>query len=434
MENVRKHRDIRLLNNENRRSKIASEPNYNGTKHISEEFLIIEPKKRDVCMHKPLFLGQAILDHSKILMYELWYDSLQPKYNDKTELCYMDTDSFTLYVKTDDFVSDISNDINKLFDTSNYSKDINRPLEKGKNKKFMGKFKDEPGGLIMNEFSALRAKTYTFNLGNNHEVKKAKGTKKCVIENQLIFKDYINGLFNKLLMIKSQFGFRSRNHEIYTEKINKIALSSNDNKRIQKDNGINTYPYGYFDNNNNKNIDTKSELDILREEAKALRNNSKILRKQANTIHNNSKILRKEVNSIIKESDAIKKNNTKSDVDRVKKETHIVKKDTHTVKKEPNTIKKEPHTKSEQDIIRENAKALRNSSKILRKEANTIQNNSKVLRKEIKNIIKESHTIKDNKIIHRKKINDRIQAKNNNDINEQFLYPKFKNKLSNELK
>ena len=85
-------------------------------------------------------------------------------------------------------------------------------------------------------------------------------------------KHYINTLFNKVPMIKSQFGFRSRNPEIYTGKINKIALSSNDNKRIQDGNGINTYPHGYFDNNNNKKVDTKSELDILREEAKALRN------------------------------------------------------------------------------------------------------------------------------------------------------------------
>ena len=150
MQNVRKHIDIRLVNNENRRSKIASEPNYNGTTYISEDFLIMELTKRDVYMNKPLYLGQAILDHSKILMYEFWYDYLQPKYNDKIELCYMDTDSFIMYVETDDFYSDISNDVNKCFDTSNYSKDINRPLEKGKNKKVMGKFKDELGGLIMN--------------------------------------------------------------------------------------------------------------------------------------------------------------------------------------------------------------------------------------------------------------------------------------------
>ena len=182
----------------------------------------MELKKRDVYMNKPLYLGQAVLDHSKILMYEFWYGYLQPKYNDKIELRYMDTDSFIIYVETEDFYSDISNDVSKWFDSSNYSKD----------KKVKGKLKDELGGIIMNEFCALRAKTYTFKLNNNHEVKKAKGTKKCVKENQLTFKDYINTFFNKVSMIKSQFGFRSRNHEIYIENFNKIALSSNDNKRI----------------------------------------------------------------------------------------------------------------------------------------------------------------------------------------------------------
>ena len=214
MENVRKHRDIRLVNNENRRSKIASEPNYNGTKYISEDFLIMELKKRDVYMNKPLYLGQAILDHSKILMYEFWYDYLQPKYNDKIELCYMDTDSFIMYVETDDFYSDISNDVNKWFDTSNYSKDINRSLEKGKNKKAICKFKDELGGLIMSEFCAHRAKTYAYRLDNNDEVKKAKETKKFVIQNQLTFEDYVNVLFNKVPMTNSQFSFGSKNHDI----------------------------------------------------------------------------------------------------------------------------------------------------------------------------------------------------------------------------
>ena len=120
MENARKHRDIRLVNNENRRSKIASEPNYNGTKYISEDFLIMELKKRDVYMNKPLYLGQAILDYSKMLMYEFWYDYLQPKYNDKIELYYTDTDSLIMSLETDNFYSDISNDVNKWFDTSNH--------------------------------------------------------------------------------------------------------------------------------------------------------------------------------------------------------------------------------------------------------------------------------------------------------------------------
>ena len=242
MENVRKHRDIRLVNSDSKRSKLASEPNYYTTKHISEDLLIMEMKKREVYMNKPLYLGEAILDYSKMPVHEFWYDYLIPMYGDKIKLCYMDTDSFIIYVETEDFYKDIINDVNKWFDTSNYSKDINRPLEKGKNKKFIGKFKDELGGFVMSKFSAHRANTYAFLIDDFDDYdyekpglinKKAKGTKKCVIQNQITFNNYVNVLFNKTKLIKSQFGFKSRNHEMYTEKINKIALSSNDNKRIQ---------------------------------------------------------------------------------------------------------------------------------------------------------------------------------------------------------
>ena len=108
MENVRNHRDIRLVNTENKRSKLASEPNYHGTKYISEDCLIMEMKRREVCMIKPIYLGQAILDYNKMLMYEFWYDYLPPRYKDKIELCYMDTDSFIIFVETEDFYAGIS--------------------------------------------------------------------------------------------------------------------------------------------------------------------------------------------------------------------------------------------------------------------------------------------------------------------------------------
>ena len=244
MENVRNHRHIRLVNNDNKRSKLASEPNYNSTKYISEDLLIMEMNKSEVYMNKPLYLGQAILDHSKILMYKFWCDYLQTMYNDKVELCYMDTDSFIIYVETDDFYKDISNGVDKWFDTSSFSKNIDTPLEKGKNKKVIGKFKDELGGLIMSEFCAHVTKTYPFLVDKfndddykKHGIinKKAKGTKKCVIQNQITFNDYVNVLFSGVKVLKSQYTFRSRFHEIYTEKINKIALSSHDDKRIQCD-------------------------------------------------------------------------------------------------------------------------------------------------------------------------------------------------------
>ena len=122
MENVRNHRNIKIVTTDKRRSILVSEPNYHSTKHISKDLLIIEMKKVDVEMNKPICRGQAILDISKTLMYEFWYDYIKSKYGNKARLCYTDRDSFVIYVKTDDFYKDIANDVERLFDTSNYDK------------------------------------------------------------------------------------------------------------------------------------------------------------------------------------------------------------------------------------------------------------------------------------------------------------------------
>ena len=122
----------------------------------------MEMKKTELKMNKPIYLRQAILDISKILMFKFWYDYIKHKYGDKAQLCYMDTDSFVIDIKTDDFYEDISNDVDKWFDTSNYDKNYNTPLEIGKNENVIGKFKDELGGKIMSEFWALRAKAYAY--------------------------------------------------------------------------------------------------------------------------------------------------------------------------------------------------------------------------------------------------------------------------------
>ena len=92
-------------------------------------------KKTKVKMNNPIYLGMSILDISKTLMYEFWYYYIKPKYQEKAKLCYMDTDSFVIYIKTKDFYEDIANDVEEWFDTSNYSKDDNRPLLIGLNKK-----------------------------------------------------------------------------------------------------------------------------------------------------------------------------------------------------------------------------------------------------------------------------------------------------------
>ena len=147
MENIRKHRDIKLVTTDKKRSKLVSEPNYHTINLISEDLSIIEMKKIKVKMNKPIYLGLSILEISKTLMYELWYDYMKPKYNDNVKLCYMDTDSFIMNIKTNDFYEDIANDVENRFDTSNY--EVNRPLPTGKNKKVIGLMKDELGGKIL---------------------------------------------------------------------------------------------------------------------------------------------------------------------------------------------------------------------------------------------------------------------------------------------
>ena len=127
-------------------------------------------------MNKSVYLGLSILELSKILMYELWYDYGKPKDSEKAKLCYMDTDSFTVYIKTDDIYKDIVEDVETRFDTSNY--ELDRPLPKGKNKKVIGLMKDELGGKIITKFVGLRAKTYNYLIDDGNEDKKAKGTKK----------------------------------------------------------------------------------------------------------------------------------------------------------------------------------------------------------------------------------------------------------------
>ena len=135
MENVRNHRDIKIVTTNKQRNKFASEPNYHTAKYISEDFFIMEIKKTEVKMNKPIYLGQAILDISKTLMYEFWYNYIKPEYGDKVKLCYMETDSLIMHIETEDFYKDIADDVKERFDTSNYDKNDNRPLSIGINKK-----------------------------------------------------------------------------------------------------------------------------------------------------------------------------------------------------------------------------------------------------------------------------------------------------------
>ena len=160
----------------------------------------------------------------------------------KCKLCYMDTHSFIIQIKTEDVYEGIANDVEKRFDTSNYA--IERRLLTGKNEKVIGLMKDELGRKIMTEFVVLRPKTYSYLTDDDSEDKKAKGTKKYMIKRRLKFEDYKKCIQNNEIILKSQQRFKSEAHNVYAEKINKLALSSNDDKRLQTFDNITSNPYG----------------------------------------------------------------------------------------------------------------------------------------------------------------------------------------------
>ena len=176
MDNVRKQRDIKLVTTEKRGNYSVSEPDYGTTKFFTGNLLTIEMKKTDILMNKSVYLGLSILELSKTLMYEFWCNYIKSKYGEKAKLCYMDTESFIVYIKTDGIDKDIVENVETRFDTSNY--ELDRPVPKGKNKKVIGLIKNKLGGKIMTKFVGLRAKTYICLVDDGREDKKKKIQKK----------------------------------------------------------------------------------------------------------------------------------------------------------------------------------------------------------------------------------------------------------------
>ena len=144
------------------------------------------------------------------------YDYIKPKYQDNAKLCYINTDSFIIYIKTEDFYKDIAKDVEKWFDTSNYNENDKRPLSRGMNKKVIGIFTDELEGKIMKEFVALRPKTYSYLMNDDSEYEKAKRTKKCAVKREATFNDYKNCQFKNEIILKSQQKFESEADNVYT--------------------------------------------------------------------------------------------------------------------------------------------------------------------------------------------------------------------------
>ena len=245
MENIRNRVDIRLVNEEKQAKKLVSKPTFERRKIFCADLAAVHMKRTKIKFDKPIYVGFCILDLSKTLMYDFHYNYIVKKYGPKQKLLFTDTDSLAYEIKTDDFYQDINEDVPEKFDTSNYAKNHPSGIKTGYNKKVIGMMKDECGGKQITEFVGLRAKMYSYKVDKIEE-KKAKGVKKNVIKKDISFNDYYKCLREKNPVYRKMNLIRSHNHEIYSETINKIALSADDDKRNVDKDGISTLAYGHY--------------------------------------------------------------------------------------------------------------------------------------------------------------------------------------------
>ena len=247
MENIRNRVDVRLVGNREKAQKLIAKPNLKHWICFDENLIGIHLKRIKLVFNKPVYCGMSILDLSKTMIYDFHYNYIIPKFGKKQKLLFTDTDSLCYEIETEDFFADIAGDVKELFDTSNFDKNHPSGIQ-GKNKKVPGMMKDEAGGKIIEEFVGLRSELYSYKMFEGKEEKKCKGIKKVVVKKQISFEDYKECLLSKQPQMRKINVIRSHQHEIFSETVNKIALSANDDKRIILDDGISTLALG------NKNL------------------------------------------------------------------------------------------------------------------------------------------------------------------------------------
>ena len=246
MENIRNRVDIRLVNDRRKAEKLSAKPNFKHLTIFDENLVAVHMKRTKIKFNKPVYCGMAILDLSKTLIYDFHYNYIKPKFGEKAKLLFTDADSLCYEIETEDFYKDISKDVDQKFDTSNFEKDHISGIASAKNKKLIEMMKDEAGGKIIKEFVGLRAKLYSYKMYERKEEKKCKGIKKNVIKNKITHEDYKHCLFTRKTKLTKMNVIRSCAHNIYTEKINKVALSCEDDKRIILEDGVHTLALGHF--------------------------------------------------------------------------------------------------------------------------------------------------------------------------------------------
>ena len=246
IENIENRVDIKLVTDRIKAEKLAAKPNYYHRTRFDENLIAVQMKKTWLYYNKPVYLGMCILDLSKTLMYDFHYNYIKEKYVDKVKLLFTDTDSLMYEIETEDLYKDIIPDIVKWFDTSEFQENHPSGLPTGINKKVIGMMKDEACGKIIQEFIGLRAKLYSFKIHEDpSEYKKCKGIKKNVLKRCITHEDYKKCLFSEKEQMVNMNLIRTHDHNLYSETVNKITLSANDDKRVLLKDTHDTLAYGH---------------------------------------------------------------------------------------------------------------------------------------------------------------------------------------------
>ena len=243
MENLRKRVNVKLVRacETEKMRKLIANPSFGRQVIFDDDLAALHMHKTKLKMNRPVYVGMCVLDLSKHLMYDFFYNKLKTQYKSKCNLLYTDTDSLLMNVETEDFYKDMESNLD-LYDTSDYPK--NHTLHCMTNKKVLGKMKDECSGIPIVEYVGLRPKMYSILTGES-EIRKAKGVKKYVVKKELRHSLYKEVLFHKKTTTHNMNMIRSEKHQIYSMTVNKISLSPVDTKRWIANDGIHTYAYGY---------------------------------------------------------------------------------------------------------------------------------------------------------------------------------------------
>lgn len=242
IERADKRTKVRLVSDSRKFEKLAGKPTFTSSKGIHKDLALVNMKYAQLTLSKPSYIGCAVLDLAKLKMYEFHYSFIKKMYGNRARLLMTDTDSLMYEIQSD---VDIYRDLNRfscLFDFSNYSKSHDN--YSAKNKRVPGKFKDEAGGKIITKFVGLKSKMYAYSM-EGHEFKTAKGVPQCVVENSLTFDSYRNCMLGAEKLEHTFKGIRSDRHSVFTRELNKVTLSSFDDKRYLLDNCF-SLPYGHY--------------------------------------------------------------------------------------------------------------------------------------------------------------------------------------------